>query len=435
LTSNLRRPPDEGVFAMNFIQALARFLGSRPQSVPQMHGYIDSITTRGVTGWIAFSGHQFELPLVRINGRVIGHMNVQGDRPDAAAATGMPALSVAAKIIKHLTDGENIVEVEWPSGGTVPNGKTVIKYDRDKIAGEHWSAEFASHADHANPTANKYLRWWQCDHIVRAINERVCGEPISGVSEGLYRLVKQRFPERLPAARAISVGAGTGEKEMNALDRGITSHFDLYEVAEHCIVQGRQMARDRGLERQVEFHLANAFEAVKGEGLYDMVFWNQALHHMADARGAVVWSARVLRPGGLFVMDDYVGATRMQWPDEMLDYSTRFRAGLPAAYLASPVTPGLIHGVTCGRPDEDDLIAYDPSECADSANILPAINDYFPRVEVILTGGGVYHCGLSDVLHNIMEAGDTAQLDRALELDWQAVASGLTQYGVALGTK
>jgi hypothetical protein len=54
---------------------------------------------------------------------------------------------------------------------------------------------------------------------------------------------------------------------------------------------------------------------------------------------------------------------------------------------------------------------------------------------VILTGGGVYHCGLSDVLHNIMEAGDTAQLDRALELDWQAVASGLTQYGVALGTK
>lgn len=300
--------------------------------------------------------------------------------------------------------------------------------ERDRIAGAHWSAEFARPAE-------KMTRWWQSDHVVRAINKRVCGEAIAGVSEGLFRLAKERFPDRLPAARAVSVGAGTGEREMQAIERGLASHFDLYEVAEYCVDRGRQIARERSLEGQVDFHLANAFEAVTGEACYDMVLWNQALHHMPDARAAVAWSARVLRPGGLFVMDDYVGATRMQFSDELLEYSTKFRAGLPPAYLADPWFEGKQLPVTCTRMDESALIAVDPSECADSDSILPAIHDHFPTAEVILTGGGVYHCGLNEVLHNIMEAGDTAQLDRALDLDWQAVSCGLTHYGVALGQK
>lgn len=389
-------------------------------------GYMDEISEYQVSGWMLVDRHgEIAVPLLRINGKVVAELKLTGARDDASAFHGRQAIGVYLKIARYLLDGPNLVEVVYKSTQeALPNGTRTVDFDRDKLAGAHWSKEYTN-------LENLRTRWWQSEYIVRAINKRVCGENIQGLSAGLYRLIKRQFANTLPAGRGISVGAGFGEKEMDAIEAGLATCFDLFEVSETAVQRGRALAKERGLEQQISFHLADAFNLVSGAALYDMVFWNNALHHMPDAREAVAWSHRVLKPGGLFVMDDYAGATRMQFPEAMLQISTEFRSTLPEQYLKNPYDPTKMMAVNCVPPDEDDLFAMDPSECADSANIIPAIRDIFPQAQIILTGGGVYHLGLSDILHNIHEETDRPILDRAMEFDERCLKMGLTQYAVA----
>ena len=389
-------------------------------------GHIDEISEYHISGWMLADRHgTITPPLLKVNGTVVVALKLTGARDDAAAVHGRQAVGIYLKLARHLLDGHNLVEVVYQSTGeALPNGTREVNFDRDKLAGAHWSKEYATFE-------NLRTRWWQSDYLVRAINKRVCGEDIPGLSAGLYRLISRQFAAALPVGRGVSVGAGYGEKEMAAIEAGLATRFDLFEVSETAVQRGRTLAKERGLEHQISFHLADAFNVVSGVDIYDMVFWNNALHHMPDARNAVAWSHRVLKPGGLFVMDDYAGATRMQFPEGMLRLSTEFRSTLPEQYLKNPYEPTTMMDVHCVAPDEDDLFAMDPSECADAANIIPAIRDIFPTAQLVLTGGGVYHLGLSDVLHNILEADDRLTLDRAMEFDDRCLEMGLTQYAIA----
>ncbi len=389
-------------------------------------GYIDEISEYHVQGWILENRNGvFVNPLLRINGKVVAELNLTNLRDDASMVHGQRAVGIYRKISRYLQDGRNLVEVIFKSTKEIiPNGLCEVNFNRDKLAGDHWSKEYSTFE-------NLQTRWWQSEHLIRAINKRVCGEDIPGLSAGLYRLVNRQFFDLLPVQKAVSVGAGFGEKEMDAIEAGLATCFDLFEVSEYAVERGRSLAKERGLENQVSFYLADAFDFVSGRDIYDMVFWNNALHHMPDTRVAVAWSHRVLKSGGLFLMDDYVGATRMQFPEEMLQISTEFRSLLPENYLKNPYEPSSLLGVNCVSPDEDDLFAMDPSECADSANILSAIREYFPKAHILLTGGGVYHLGLSDILHNILEADDQSTLDLAMEFDDKCIELGLTQYAVA----
>ena len=62
---------------------------------------------------------------------------------------------------------------------------------------------------------------------------------------------------------------------------------------------------------------------------YDLVYWDNSLHHMFNADAAVAWSRGVLRPGGWFLMTDFVGANRFRWSDETYALVDLIRGSLP----------------------------------------------------------------------------------------------------------
>ena len=145
---------------------------------------------------------------------------------------------------------------------------------------------------------------------------------------------------------------------------------------------------------------------------------------MPDVDLALRWSKHA---ASTLYVNDFVGPTRFQWPDEQLATATKVRAALPARLLGD--TP-----VTVRRPDPDRLAALDPTESADSGNILRALREHFPDATVKLTGGIVYHLALNDVLANFT-ADDGDLLERLLLQDDQCVASGQTHYAVAVLTR
>jgi hypothetical protein len=146
---------------------------------------------------------------------------------------------------------------------------------------------------------------------------------------------------------------------------------------------------------------------------------------MMDTVAALRWSRTILKPGGWLLMDDFVGPTRWQWSERSLAVATSVLTVLPERFFAEGVPREV------SRPNPERLAEVDPSEAADSGNILPGLDRYFPEARIIPTGGCIYHLALGKVLGGF-RAEDDALLKSLLLLDDELTRSGETHYAVAL---
>lgn len=209
----------------------------------------------------------------------------------------------------------------------------------------------------------------------------------------------------------------------------------LFEISPVRVEQGRKLAEQNNLNHIMSFRMENAFEVDLQS--YDLVYWNNALHHMLDTEAAVAWSYEHLVPGGWFIMDDFVRPNRFQWTDENLDYATRVRQSLPERFLRNPGEVSQRLRAEISRPSVEQMIKIDPTEAADSERILPAIRKTFEEPEITLTGGYLYHLALNDVIAHFNEdnADDIALLQSILLSDELLAQGGLTQYATAIAQR
>ncbi|WP_333504442.1 TylF/MycF/NovP-related O-methyltransferase [Nitratidesulfovibrio sp. 1201_IL3209] len=308
--------------------------------------------------------------------------------------------------------------------------------DGGTTAGRRGQALRATACHWSTPQGGARTRWWMHPAILRHCNGLVCGHPVDGPWAGLEERMRQLAPGGT-FARGVSVGCGSASKELNLLERGLVGSFDLYEVSAERVAVGRDAARRRGVADRARFHVRDAFAHEPGEsaGRCDLVYWNNALHHMFDVRQALEWSRNRLRPGGLLVVDDYVGATRFQWPDAQLDVASRVRRALPERLRRDPSRPDRLLPDRITRPDMAEMLATDPSEAADSDSIIPALRAVFPDVQIIPTGGVVYSLALKDAIANFDDTGDAELLRDLLDLDVRLAETGQTLYACAFAVR
>lgn len=273
------------------------------------------------------------------------------------------------------------------------------------------------------------IRWNESAEIVRHVNRRVCGRPVDGFNQGLIERFREMAGPDIPLARAVSVGCGNGGKEMTLLQQGLVGHFDLYDVSKASLDFGAELAAQRKLVQRTTFIHGDAF-AHPSDGRYDLVFWDNALHHMFDARAALRWSFDALRPGGWFVMNDFVGADRFQFPWTALALVRAVRTLLPARYRRNPADPANPYRPYVPRPTLAEM-EYDPSEAADSEAIIPALRETFPDAWIKSVGGTVYHLALNDILTNIPDG--SPLLARLLRLD--DLTDFIPHFAVAIARK
>jgi hypothetical protein len=260
---------------------------------------------------------------------------------------------------------------------------------------------------------------------VRHVNRTICGKPLPGAAAGDIALLKNRFPNALETA--VSIGCGQGVKEMALLKADVVRHFQLFEIAGQRVEDGKRIAARDGLEDRITWHqeTVDFTEIIE----VDLVYWNNALHHMLDVKEAVQWSRAV---GRYLYVNDFVGPDRMQWSDELLEITSRVRTALPVRLLQRPDGKGLLsHTLT--RPDAGALAAEDPTECAESSQIIPEIRRHFPEAQVRPLGGAIYHTALNDVLANFSDE-DAPLLTLLLILDDLCVEAGHSEYAVAFSS-
>ena len=307
---------------------------------------------------------------------------------------------------------------------------------------QQWDAQFSD-------STPRRTRFWESEHILRHINKNICGTPINGFSQGLVLNARKIAGSAWPFKRGVSIGCGTALKEIVLLSKGAVERFDLFDLSPMSMSQGAKNAQEAGVRERTNFVRADAFSVVTKPNIYDFIHWDSSLHHMSDVEQAVKWSYDVCKPGGMFFMNEYVGPSRFQWTRNMLAVSNRIREALPARYLYdanNSLKMGLDQALRENNPKAffnrgvfapsiDMMLQADPSEAADSARILPSIQKYFPKAQITITGGAVYHMALNDILQNFDEIDDAWLLDLFLLMDDMMIAMGEAHFATAIAIK
>jgi ubiquinone/menaquinone biosynthesis C-methylase UbiE len=281
--------------------------------------------------------------------------------------------------------------------------------DLQQAIGEHWD-----NVTRTKEQAPRRDRWVYSDFVHSILNERIIGKRVKGPNRGLNMALKTRLGDRV-LGHGVSVGGGTGLKEMRLIKQGFVERFTIFDLSVYRIEQGVALAKESGLEDRVKFVRADPFESPP-DTQYDFVHWQAALHHMFDVDHAVRWSREVLLPKGIMYVNEYVGPNRMQYSDEMVELASRIRALLPERYFSGGRNPNVKR--RCVRPKLETVVANDPSECVDSESILPSLRAHFPEMELWLQGGIGYSMALTNLIANFDE-------DKEEDLEWLSAIMGI----------
>lgn len=74
--------------------------------------------------------------------------------------------------------------------------------------------------------------WWNSEQIIRHMNYIICGEELEGWNAGAIKQLKKIYDKY---ARAVSIGCGTGNKEMQLLEQGVVDEFICFELSDERI--------------------------------------------------------------------------------------------------------------------------------------------------------------------------------------------------------
>ncbi len=269
--------------------------------------------------------------------------------------------------------------------------------------------------------------WWNSEQIIRHMNYIICGEKLEGWNAGAIKQLKKICGKY---ERAVSIGCGMGNKEMQLLEQGVVDEFICFELSDERIRLGKEQAKSRGLEGRIKFYKQDFFFSDWKNEKFDLVFWDNSLHHMLDTYEAVKVSKEILNENGVFFCNDYIGESRFQWSDKKLDYVNKLRDGLDdnIFHVGSEIFPR--HRK---RPSLESMIQSDPSEAADSENILPAIRKQFKNPMIKMLGGTVYLLLLDRMIQNIPE--NSELLQKLIEADDAAIKEGMSMYAFILAKK
>lgn len=117
----------------------------------------------------------------------------------------------------------------------------------------------------------------------------------------------------------------------DAVRLGVFAQITGVDISPEQTGRATRHAKEAHLDDVLSFHVADARQALRGaEGQYDVVLALDSLHfgHLGETMRLI---ARAPGPGGLLILDDYVGPSRFQWASAQIRAANALlRQGLAA---------------------------------------------------------------------------------------------------------
>ncbi|HIE05365.1 MAG TPA: class I SAM-dependent methyltransferase [bacterium (Candidatus Stahlbacteria)] len=254
--------------------------------------------------------------------------------------------------------------------------------------------------------------WWEIPAVRERWNLMIAGDRKIDYQEYIGR---RYLIDRTPL-KGLSIGCGTGSLLFRWLDLLQFETVDAYDLSSARIDYARKEARDNGLERIINFMVADIRKVELRSDYYDMVIAEGVLHHLSPLKETLSRLRDAMRPDGYLVINEFVGPKRFQWTDDQIGEVNRLLSIIPERYRVKWRDGSIKSRVF--RPGRLSMILNDPSEAVESSAILPLLHREFDVVEVKGFGGNILHLLFAGIAHNFLS--QDAETEKILNLCFEA---------------
>jgi 2-polyprenyl-3-methyl-5-hydroxy-6-metoxy-1,4-benzoquinol methylase len=254
-------------------------------------------------------------------------------------------------------------------------------------------ARVVQHWSRVDPSLTE---WWAIPAVVERWNLLMTGD--ADTSFPAYVAARHFAPRT--GLRGLSLGCGTGGNELLWARTGAFALLEGVDVAQRRIDFATRTAAEQGLSGVLRFRVADVNRTAADGERFDVLLGLQSLHHFDRLDETLPRLAGLIEPGGMFVVDEFVGPTRFQWTDAQLDAANALLAWLPEERRR--LADGRIKRRVV-RPSRMSMVLDDPSEAVDAAALLPGLRRHFDVVEERPYGGTVLHIAFSGIAHHFRD--------------------------------
>jgi SAM-dependent methyltransferase len=200
----------------------------------------------------------------------------------------------------------------------------------------------------------------------------------------------------LPVSDAVSLCCGAGGIERGLVERGIIERCVGYDLAEPALENARAAAAAAKMHALIYERRDLEREGLGKSGV-DLVIAHHGIHHLYHLEAVFDAVRDALRPGGVFHLEEFVGADRFQWPDRQIHEMTAWLQSVPERFR---MTPSGVVKTAAGRATIEEMIAYDPTEAARSSAIERLVGERFEIIERRALGGMLAMMALAEIAQN-----------------------------------
>jgi SAM-dependent methyltransferase len=232
--------------------------------------------------------------------------------------------------------------------------------------------------------------WGNINRIQSHISRITTGDP----GREYCDYIAEKYLRVREPLTALSLGSGRGYNELRWAGYCRFREFRGIELSPRLVRFANNLAAENR-RPEISFSAGNVSNAVLPAGHFDVVFAQHSLHHFSHMEKVFAMVKDCLKPGGLFIVDEYVGKNRLQWPDAQLRRANALLREMPARYRKLWNLDKIKKRVQ--RPGLLRMHLADPSEAAESEKIRPLLAENFVTLELKEIGASV----LCPLFHDI----------------------------------
>ena len=240
-------------------------------------------------------------------------------------------------------------------------------------------------------------QWVRVPGVLENMNRRATGDPeMDWITHSAGLLAKFAKP-----VKALSLGCGFGviERVLRRCDYCQLIHG--VDVAEGAIEGASKAARAEGLDG-LTYEVADLNTATLPKEAYDVVYAHAALHHVFQLEHLLDEIKQTLKPGGLFVVYEYIGPSQMQFPRRDLELADVFLNVIPERYRKLQRRGG--NKKEALRTSLDTMNSSDPSEGIRASEIVPLVASRFEIRHFRYVGGTLLLLVFNGIAGNFLES-------------------------------
>ncbi|MFL5340415.1 MAG: class I SAM-dependent methyltransferase [Gemmataceae bacterium] len=198
-----------------------------------------------------------------------------------------------------------------------------------------------------------------------------------------------------------SLGCGGGGLECGLAQRNLFGSMDCFDISDGSLEIGRQTACRLNLPN-MQFLPADLNRVELPKARYDVILMAMSLHHVAEIERLLTQVRHALKPGGLFMVNEYVGPTQLQHTPKTMQIMNELLQLLPEPLRVDCMTNQVRQRVE--PRSREWWNQADPSEAVRSDRIVPALHEQFQILKQVNYGGTLLNPLLEYLVANFSAA-------------------------------